>query len=304
LHYSIIHLPNKYQMEKKDNGIIRPETLVLFSPSSSLPHDAKPITKTPLPSPIDGFLLYNVLSPSECEHYIKQTEQIGYEKLTGYRQEYRDNQRIALKCEELSELIFARVKEFIPTEVNISPNDEMRMSKEMGTAGLWKLHSMNELWRFCRYYPGGLFKRHYDGYFERDIHERSFYTFMIYLNGGFEGGQTNFLAHGPSDIRKMTEEGKTIISQVEPEAGLALVFLHPFIHEGATLETGVKYIMRSEFMYKRELASTDMDEREQEALKLYRKAGEIESENPMEAMELYRKAFKMSKKLADAYNNM
>ena len=34
---------------------------------------------------------------------------------------------------------------------------------------------------------------HYDGHFRRNGKERSMKTFMLYLNGGFEGGSTNFV---------------------------------------------------------------------------------------------------------------
>ena len=41
--------------------------------------------------------------------------------------------------------------------------------------------------------PGGHFAPHFDGYFARSTQERSLQTFMLYLNGNFEGGSTNFV---------------------------------------------------------------------------------------------------------------
>lgn len=79
----------------------------------------------------------------------------------------------------------------------------------------------------------------------RNRSERSFYTFMIYLNGGFEGGATNFLK---KDAELSMVDGKyvsqedNIVEQVFPEPGLALIFLHPHIHEGAVLQSGLKCI--------------------------------------------------------------
>jgi hypothetical protein len=60
---------------------------------------------------------------------------------------------------------------------------------------------------------------------------------MLYLNGGFEGGATVFL-EGTKD-------------RVQPVAGMALVFQHNIYHEGERLESGVKYIMRSDAMFQR-----------------------------------------------------
>ncbi|HEY1067119.1 MAG TPA: hypothetical protein VGE52_13445, partial [Pirellulales bacterium] len=52
----------------------------------------------------------------------------------------------------------------------------------------------------------------------------------------FTGGHTIFHNPGPLDVA--------------PRAGSVLVFHHPYIHEGATVETGVKYVLRSDVMYR------------------------------------------------------
>ena len=44
---------------------------------------------------------------------------------------------------------------------------------------------LNEMFRFYRYTTGQRFKMHRDGSFKRNEIERSFYTFMIYLNDDF-----------------------------------------------------------------------------------------------------------------------
>jgi hypothetical protein len=58
-------------------------------------------------------------------------------------------------------------------------------------------------------------------------------TFMIYLNDAFEGGATEF---------------KTEV--VRPRTGMALVFPHRATHQGAELRSGVKYVLRTDVMYK------------------------------------------------------
>lgn len=69
---------------------------------------------------------------------------------------------------------------------------------------------------------------------------------MIYLNSGFEGGATNFLK---KDLELSMVDGKyvsnddNIVEQVFPEPGLALIFLHPNMHEGAVLKSGNKCIL-------------------------------------------------------------
>jgi hypothetical protein len=62
---------------------------------------------------------------------------------------------------------------------------------------------------------------------------------MVYLNQGFEGGETNFY-----------REDRRHRLQVEPEKGKALVFWHPQLHEGAAVLQGRKYVLRTDVMYR------------------------------------------------------
>lgn len=106
--------------------------------------------------------------------------------------------------------------------------------------GQWQLSGLNERFRFYRYDPGQSFKRHYDGSFHRPNGEQSFLTLMVYLNAEFTGGQTVFYdAHD------------RLRARVEPAAGIALVFDHQLIHEGAPVESGRKYVLRTDVMFRR-----------------------------------------------------
>ena len=58
-------------------------------------------------------------------------------------------------------------------------------------------------------------------------------TLLIYLNDGFVGGDTDF-----RDFR------------VVPKQGDALLFVHDTWHEGAAVESGVKYVLRSDVLYR------------------------------------------------------
>ena len=57
-------------------------------------------------------------------------------------------------------------------------------------------------------------------------------TLLVYLNDGFTGGDTDFREF-----------------RVKPEAGAALLFVHDTWHEGAAIEAGTKYVLRSDVMY-------------------------------------------------------
>ena len=164
---------------------------------------------------IDGFL-----NPSECEEYIAMSEKIGYEaaKLDSKKvvTEVRNNQRAFYESQELASLLFERSAPYLPDQI-----------------GSRILVGLNELFRFYKYLPGHQFKKHQDGSFIRNKTEVSAMTFMIYLNDGCVGGETTFLEH-----------------QIAPKTGKALVFYHKLLHEGSEVKEGVKYVLRTDVMYR------------------------------------------------------
>ncbi len=191
--------------------------------------DRKPIEKVLIKPELykDTFILYNVLSEEECTHFIKETEHIQYEDLYGYHPTYRSNKRVIVRDDELANIVYERVKDYVPKRI-------VRQDHA------WESYSVNSHWRFCRYFPGQHFSPHIDGYYEVDREHRSWFTFMIYLNGGFEGGATNFL-----------KRSKEVVHEVVPVTGMVLVFPHELYHEGEPLRTLQKYIMRSDLMFER-----------------------------------------------------
>ena len=56
---------------------------------------------------------------------------------------------------------------------------------------------------------------------------------MVYLNDGFEGGETSF-----NHI------------DVVPKRGMALFFIHQIKHKGQSVSQGRKYVLRSDVMYR------------------------------------------------------
>jgi prolyl 4-hydroxylase len=169
------------------------------------------------------YTIDNVLSATECLQYIRLTEGTGYEAatITSYggqatlQPEVRNNDRVMLDDVSLAAEIWSRI-------VDVAP----RMWRGCQTIGL------NERFRYYRYVPGQQFRLHVDGAFRRDNGEESKLTLLLYLNDGFEGGETKF------------DDGIS----VGPKAGMALLFDHRLLHEGAPLKSGTKYVMRTDVM--------------------------------------------------------
>ncbi len=61
---------------------------------------------------------------------------------------------------------------------------------------------------------------------------------MVYLNSDFSGGETKFYG-----------EDRAPRVAIRPEPGMALVFVHFQLHEGAPVISGRKYVLRTDVMY-------------------------------------------------------
>ena len=171
------------------------------------------------------------LSPDECAAHIRRSEGQGYEAATISTRggaimntAIRNNDRLIADDPELAQQLWERVQPFVPSPL-------------FGREAI----GLNERLRYYRYEPGQTFKPHQDGSFRRDNGEKSQVTFMVYLNDGFGGGSTNF------DLRY--PHGET---EIVPRAGMALLFVHSFRHEGAVVTSGAKYVLRSDVMYSAE----------------------------------------------------
>jgi len=168
----------------------------------------------------------DVLSAEECAAVIDRMSGVGYEEAPintsrGPRivRDHRNNTRAVFDDPKYAALLFERVRHRLPERIFE-----------------WRLLGLNERFRGYRYEPGQYFARHYDGAFKRHSKERSFITFMVYLNEGFGGGETAF-RHGKPTI--------------VPRTGQVLCFQHKLLHEGCPVTSGTKYVLRSDVMYRK-----------------------------------------------------
>jgi len=215
-------------------------------------HDASKIVKIDLGEHVpEAFMLLNVLTDEECQKFIDVTESLGYTDApitTGMTtaqmmKDIRDNSRVMWQANpEMLDVIFQRVKAHLPaTLIN---GDITKM---------WHLKGLNERLRFYRYHKNEQFAPHFDGCFRWNTRDQTHYTFIIYLNDGFEGGETTFF---PGNINSMwTTKFQRPEYKVNPKRGAALVFRHtgtnsPY-HEGSphTTDGKCKYALRSDVAY-------------------------------------------------------
>ncbi|GFO27456.1 2OGFe(ii) oxygenase family oxidoreductase [Plakobranchus ocellatus] len=255
---------------------------------------------------MNAFYSALLLLKKESEHLIGEGERVGFESIGFSRKNYRDSQRISFQSQELASLLWERIKDFVEhIVIDKDPREIHIEGSSLLMQGHWQPTGLNCTFRLCRYYPGGHFAPHNDGFFAISATERSLKTFMLYLNGDFHGGSTNFI--DPSQTLYMGPDGKycaeekNILYHVQPETGMAIIFNHNRLHEGQRLENGIKYILRTDIMYKN-LAPSKLSNNQDKAVQLMQEADRLEASGKcMEAMELYRRAFKLFPELEESH---
>ena len=102
------------------------------------------------------------------------------------------------------------------------------------------VYSLNERLSFLRYESGHYFRPHCDGQLRLPDGRCARVTLQIYLGGGeVEGGATRIIG---KDDRYV---------DIEPKRGRVLIFQQrDLYHSGEDVTKGVKYALRSDFMFR------------------------------------------------------
>eukprot|EP00658_Telonema_sp_P-2_P032953 TRINITY_DN24286_c0_g1_i4.p1 TRINITY_DN24286_c0_g1~~TRINITY_DN24286_c0_g1_i4.p1 ORF type:complete len:373 (+),score=71.28 TRINITY_DN24286_c0_g1_i4:111-1229(+) len=207
-----------------------------------------------------AFVITNLLSRHECAQFIAASEAVGYvpdEPITARERQFKlvagtsagASDRAAnftwLADPSLLDPLMKRCAHLMPQTLTDG-------TKFMG---------LNARWRLYRYRPGSVYRPHVDGAwpgsgvspegeykYDAFGDQRSRFTFLIYLNEGFEGGATTFFTAHSDKLGTVNAQG------VEPRTGTALVFPHgdgagSLVHEGSALLSGAKYVVRTDAMY-------------------------------------------------------
>ncbi len=183
-------------------------------------------TRNPLVVTLEG-----VLTAAHCAELIGRIEAAGpttapITTAAGFvhRPDVRNNTRVMFDDGALATQLFERVRAHVPARLE----------------GQWHLCGANERLRCYRYEAGQYFAPHFDGAFTRHRHERSLLTLLVYLNDCEAGGHTGLIE---------------LERKVAPRTGRALLFNHFLLHEGAPVQRGLKYVLRSDLMYRRDAAA-------------------------------------------------
>jgi hypothetical protein len=226
--------------------------VIYLTDDNTVAMDATPpsITRHEHPRVPNLTLLKDVLSRDECQSIIAATESIGYLPDAPIRQD--DTSILAhnvywMVDRAFHDKLWARVLPFIP--------ERLQERKARG---------INRRFRVYRYVPGAEYRCHFDGGWPpsgvdpvtgkyvydaspSNAKQSSLFTFLVYLNDEFEGGETTFFT--PSVV-----EGVMNADPVRPVMGAVALFPHgeakgALLHEGTGVRKGAKYIIRTDVEY-------------------------------------------------------
>jgi predicted 2-oxoglutarate/Fe(II)-dependent dioxygenase YbiX len=177
--------------------------------------------------------LKGVLTEAECQELIARGHSLGFEQalVNNYGQDelltnIRNNERVQFADQalavDLGTKLLAALRDRFPYHVQhrqyVKPGEHFRM---------------------YRYTPGQYFKPHRDGSFQ-DKELESEITVLFYLNDA-DGGETVLMPYGLQQ--------KWAHQAFQPKAGDVLMFEHNIWHEGRPVNSGEKYVLRTDLFY-------------------------------------------------------
>lgn len=182
----------------------------------------------------------NFMTAQECQSWIEWGEKHGFEEAkqkqnTVYA--FRDNGRIQFQSPDIAYQIWLRMRSFVPETVGKPPRKALGCSPRI---------------RVYRYTKGQRFGQHVDGSGdEPGMGGRTHFTVLVYLNGGsretpdlqVKGGETVFWKD---------HDGRRPALAFPPTRGVCLYHGHGdecMTHEGAGVESGTKYLLRTDVVY-------------------------------------------------------
>lgn len=177
-----------------------------------------------------GYLILDaILTPDECRHMIARAEAIGFAEAdisyaagAKMNKDYRNNSRVLLTDEEI------RLKledALVPYAPKVMP-------------GQRKLAGVSTHFRVYKYEPGQQFKKHRDG---NQVYDNgiALITILVYLNEAGQGGET-----------LLSDRSLPGLVTVYPKTGRVLMFDHALMHSGEPLVAGLKYVLRTDILYR------------------------------------------------------
>jgi len=175
-------------------------------------------------------IIEDVFTKEECDKMIDISEKNGYHNIGKADNTFEDiylekrkSGRTIIDNDSLANNLYKKIYKYIPKKYN----NKM-------------VYGINNRFRFLKYNVGDYFARHRDNNYESPDGSISYITILIYLNDTYEGGFTTFFKD-PDDLSGCI---------LKPKIGMICLIDQSIGHEVNSLIKGIKYVVRTEIMYK------------------------------------------------------
>ncbi|MFS8978907.1 hypothetical protein PO002_31165 [Cupriavidus necator] len=210
------------------------------------------VVRLNIPEVPGAFQLLNVLSTEEADNLVRLAEELGFgeDSPVSLPHSIRHNKNVNwVVSERIDGTLWQRSKSLVTEEI-----------RGEGAKGI------NARFRFYRYDTGDFFKPHSDGAWlgSRVVNGElvadaypgrvSQYTYLIFLNDGYEGGRTQFLVSRANPCRPAKHEDDVNVVPISTPKGAVLCFPHGFhplhcMHSSESIRSGVKYVIRTDILF-------------------------------------------------------
>jgi hypothetical protein len=250
---------NPFYIACRETGSIRND-IPLWASSIENPmalnsESSQSVFREDLSSVPGGFQLHNVLSKLECNALIKASEALGYtdDAAQSLPRSVRHNDNLTWIADDTTlAILWDRCAGLFTDDHN----------HFIGRQAL----GLNGRCRFYRYNEGDYFSPHSDDSWpgSRIVNKEvvanafddrwSMYTFLIYLNDDFEGGETKFLVDAKEPDLPARDQQNSLAISLRAPTGSVLCFphgAHPLqcLHGSEDIISGTKYIIRTDVLF-------------------------------------------------------
>jgi hypothetical protein len=215
-------------------------------------HESVTTTRIDIPEVPGAFQLLNVLSNIEADNIVEIAERLGFhqDSPVSLPHDVRHNENMNwVVSESIDGKFWERsqnlVSEKIDGETATGLNARFRFYR-YGVGDYFKPHT-DGAWPGSRVMNGELIADAYPGMYSQ-------FTYLLFLNDGYEGGRTQFLVSKQDSGQPARASDDVNVISVRTPKGGALCFphgLHPqhCLHAGEQIESGTKHIIRSDILF-------------------------------------------------------
>lgn len=176
-----------------------------------------------------------------------------------HREDARNNEYTVITDTAWANRLFQRVAPFLPPTMEWMPENAY-FAKGIGGSE-WSIAGCVDRLRFYKYGKDEEYPEHMDGSYSRTVtihnepsqtfKQHSFLTLLIYLNDDFQGGETKFFPDKQHCRFLRDIEDKQAVHTIQPKQGMALINIHNILHEGSRVQSGTKYVLRTDILFQR-----------------------------------------------------